>query len=476
MRYEDRMSDFDRIMWVIEKNPLLRSTITAITVLDRTPERARVMHRVDRATRNIPRLRQRVVWNPYSIAPPRWEFDQNFDLSYHVRFVSAGRRNTFDDVIAFVEPMVMQSFDRDRPLWEFVVIEDLIDGQAALITKLHHTITDGIGAVRLLLELVDLEPEPLDEPDMPPEPDIVVLNQMQRFRGALRHEAQRQKALVHSGFEVVDRLREDPATTTRGAAAVVGSVGRAARSGIKPLSPVMQGRSTSSSLHTFDVEVRALKAAARVAHAKLNDALVVAVANGLNRYHTAMGAPVERLRMGMAINKRFADRADRSGNEFVPARFEVPIAIEDPIEHMRAMRDLIRAQRAEPMLSLMEPLASFVSRLPRFVVTNLFTAALSGQDFNVSNVPGADIEVYFAGSTVVAQYPIGPLGGAAVNVTLLSYLDTAYIGLNLDRAAITEIDLFVDCIQHGLEAVVQAGKPARKPARKPAPSRARTPR
>jgi diacylglycerol O-acyltransferase len=118
----------------------------------------------------------------------------------------------------------------------------------------------------------------------------------------------------------------------------------------------------------------------------------------------------------------------------------------------------------------MEPLASLVSRLPRFVVTNLFSAALSGQDFNVSNVPGADIEVYFAGSTVVAQYPIGPLGGAAVNVTLLSYLDTAYIGLHLDRAAITEIDLFVDCIQQGLEAVVDAG---RKPARKQARSRAK---
>ena len=43
MRYDDRMSDFDRIMWVIERNPLLRSTITAIIVLDQTPDRARVM-------------------------------------------------------------------------------------------------------------------------------------------------------------------------------------------------------------------------------------------------------------------------------------------------------------------------------------------------------------------------------------------------------------------------------------------------
>jgi len=467
MRYDDRMSDFDRIMWVIERNPLLRSTITAIIVLDQTPDRARVMRRVDRATRSIPRLRQRVAWNPYSIAPPRWEFDPNFDLSYHVRFSSAGAYNEFEDVIALTETIVMQSFDRDRPLWEFDVIEDLVDGQAALIVKLHHTITDGTGAVKLMLELLDIEREPAHEPVMPPPPEFVALKHAQRLGSAVRHELGRQGALVRRGFETVDRLREDPSNTTLDALAVVGSVRRAARSGIKPLSPVMHARSTSSSLHTFDVEIGALKAAARLADAKLNDALVVAVANGLNRYHCAMGAPVERLRMGMAINTRSPERTDRSGNDFIPARFEVPIAVDDPIEHMRTIRDLIRSQRAEPMLSLMEPLAGVVSRLPQFVVTNLFTAALSGQDFNVSNVAGVDFALFFAGAQIVAQYPIGPLGGAAVNVTLLSYRDTAYIGVNLDRAAVTDIDLFVDCLHQGLETVVRArGKRTRPRSRR----------
>ena len=461
MRVDDRMSDFDRIMWVIERNPLLRSTITAITLLDRMPDRARVIRRVDRATRVISRLRQRVVWNPYSIAPPRWEFDPHFDLSYHVRFVSAGRNGSFDDVIALVEPMVMQSFDRDRPLWEFVVVEGLANGEAALIAKLHHTITDGVGAVNLMHELIDLEADPVAEPEMPPEPDVVVLNQRQRFHDAVRHEAQRQRALLRRGLEVVDRLREEPASTTRDAIAVAGSVGRAARSGIKPLSPVMQARSTSSSVHTFDVPVDALKAAARVADAKLNDALVAAVANGLRRYHDAMGAPVERLRMGMAISNRSPELAQGQGNAFIPARFEVPIGFDDPVEHLQVVRDLIRAQRAEPLLSLIEPLSGLVSRLPRTIVTNVLAAALSGQDFNVSNVPGANIELFFAGTKIVAQYPIGPLGGAAINVTLLSYLDTAHIGLNVDRAAVTDIELLVDCIEEGIDAVVAVGRPRR---------------
>jgi len=68
--FGDRMSDLDRIMWTIEQNPLLRSTITSVIVLDRCPDRDRIDARIDRASRRIPRLRQRVVTNPYSLAPP----------------------------------------------------------------------------------------------------------------------------------------------------------------------------------------------------------------------------------------------------------------------------------------------------------------------------------------------------------------------------------------------------------------------
>ncbi len=80
MRFENRMSDADALMWTIEKDPLLRSTITSVAVLDQSPDRDRLVESVDRATRLVPRLRQRVVSNPMSIAPPRWEFDPNFDI------------------------------------------------------------------------------------------------------------------------------------------------------------------------------------------------------------------------------------------------------------------------------------------------------------------------------------------------------------------------------------------------------------
>src|SRR5262245_49983788 len=89
VRFEHRMSDSDALMWHIEKDPLLRSTITIVWWLDRMPDRERLEDRIERATRLIPRLRQHVVSNPYSIAPPRWEIDPHFDRRFHVRWMHA---------------------------------------------------------------------------------------------------------------------------------------------------------------------------------------------------------------------------------------------------------------------------------------------------------------------------------------------------------------------------------------------------
>ena len=59
MRFEERMSDADALMWTIEKDPLLRSTITAVALLDRSPDPGRLVESLDRATRLVPRLRSR---------------------------------------------------------------------------------------------------------------------------------------------------------------------------------------------------------------------------------------------------------------------------------------------------------------------------------------------------------------------------------------------------------------------------------
>jgi len=460
MHYESRMSDSDALMWNIEKDPILRSTITVVATLDRAPDRQTLLERVERGSRLIPRMRQRVVGNAYSIAPPRWEVDPNFDLRYHVRFLRAGGAGTLQDVLDIAEPMGVQGFDRARPLWELAVVEGLEDDRAAMVYKVHHAITDGVGGMQMVMVLLDLErdPAPTDE-ELPPAPAAEPLGPLARTVDALGHVRRRNLGIARrTGGNVTGaatKALSDPLSVAQGVGAAVGSAARLLAPAPAPLSPIMTERSLSRRFQTLTFPLSDLKAAAKVAGGTLNDAFVAGVASGLRRYHERHDAPVEALRMTMPINVRTEDTAELAGNQFVPARFVVPVAIEDPVEHMRAVHDLVDQQRKEPALSLVEPLSIVLNRLPTTAVTALFGSMIKHMDFTTSNVPGAPIPMYIAGAKVEQMFPFGPLAGVALNVTLISNIDECCIGVNSDMAAVPDPEVLLECLQESFEALLK---------------------
>ncbi|MEY2404996.1 MAG: diacylglycerol O-acyltransferase / wax synthase [Acidimicrobiaceae bacterium] len=462
MRFENRMSDADALMWTIEKDPLLRSTITSVAVLDQSPDRDRLVESLDRATRLVPRLRQRVVANPMSIAPPRWEFDPNFDIAYHLRWMKAPGDGGLRALLDVAQPIAMQGFDRARPLWEFVVVDGLAEGRAGLIIKVHHAITDGVGAVKIAMHLFDLERDvSLDRGPMPEEPTIHVMNQLERVRDALDHERRRQTGIARRSAASITTAAAGAAADAPGAlrqlGATVASIGRMLAPATTPLSPIMTGRSLSVHFETITVPLAELKSAAKKAEGKLNDAFVAGITGGLRRYHQKHGADVEALRMSMPINIRNDDTADLAGNQFAPARFTIPIAIDDPIDRMRATRKLVALQRGEPALSLAAPLAGILYRLPASVTTGVFGSLLRGIDFVTSNVPGVPIPVFFGGARMEAQFAFGPMSGSATNITLLSYLDEVQIAVNTDPAAIPDPQVFLACLLEGIDEIRKVG-------------------
>lgn len=454
IRYEQRMSDSDALMWAIEKDPLLRSTITAVSLLDRPPDRARLEDRLERGTRLIPRLRQRVVGNPFSLAPPRWEVDPHFDLRYHLRWVNAGGAATMRTVLDLAEPIAMQGFDRARPLWEFYVVDGLENGGAALIQKIHHSITDGVGGVKLAMTLFDLERDASLEGDpMPDPPEVHVLSAAERLADAAGHVVRRQLGIARRSAGTFARaashVAADPSAATRELTDLAGSLTRLLAPATTPLSPVLTGRSLSVHFDTIALPLDDLKRAAKAAGGKLNDAFVAAVLGGLAHYHRRVGAPVDELRMTMPISIRSEDTSALAGNQFVPARFRVPLLHDDAVERMQVVRELVAAQRAEPALALTEPLAGLLNRLPTSMTTQLFGSMLKGVDFVTSNVPGAPIPVYFAGAQLTGQFPFGPLSGSAANITLLSWADQVCVGVNVDPAAAPDVELFHDSLRTG---------------------------
>lgn len=454
MRFEARMSDMDALMWGIEKDPLLRSTITAVAVVDRTPDRDRLMDKIERGTRMIPRLRQKAVSPPFSVAPPAWVVDPNFDLSYHLRWVRAAGDGSLRSLLQIAEPVGMQGFDRARPLWEFTVVEGLADGRAALIQKIHHSVTDGVGGMKLAMMLLDLEREPaaVDEP-MPDAPAAQAVSRWALLWDGIAHEQRRQAGILNRSLAQVREAVGRPLDTGRAAVEGAASLARLLAPAFEPLSPIMKDRSLSVRFDTVAAPLGELKAAAKKADGRMNDAFVAAVAGGLRRYHRRHDAPVEALRMSMPINIREGAGEALAGNQFVPARFEVPLVHDDPIERMRALRTLIRSQRDEPALAFTEAVAGILNRLPTSLTTQVFGSMLRGIDFVTSNVPGAPIPVFIAGAKVEANFAFGPLAGAATNVTLLSYQDEVHVGVNMDPAAIPDTDVFMDCMREGFEEI-----------------------
>jgi len=454
MRFEQRMSDSDALMWGIEADPLLRSTIIAIAVLDQAPDHEQLMAKVHRGTLDIARLRQRAVSPPWRVAPPRWVVDPNFDLRYHVRFTNAVGDGSLRSLLDFAAPIAMQSFDRARPLWEFTVVEGLANGQAALIQKVHHAVTDGVGGMKMAMMLLDLERDPApssDEP--PPAPEPETYSPIELLRDGLAHERRRQLGIAQRSVGDARAAAARPLDTMRSAAMGAASLARMLRPVFAPMSPIMTGRSLSARFDVVSAPLGEMKAAAKKADGRLNDAFVAAIAGGLARYHERHGVPVEALRMSMPINIRAADSEVMGGNQFVPVRFAVPMNIADPLERMRQVRELVATQRAEPALAFTEAVAGILNRLPTGMTTQLFGGMLKGMDFVTSNVPGAPIPVFLAGAQVTANYALGPLSGAAINATLLSHLDDVFVGINSDPAAVPDPEVLTECLEEGFAEV-----------------------
>lgn len=455
-RFDVHMSDSDALMWNIEKDPLLRSTIVTVLLLDHAPDWNRVVEKIERGTWLIPRLRQRIATPLLRMGPPQWSGDANFDLRYHLRRVKACEP-TFEAVLDLARTSAMAGFDRARPLWEYTVVEGLEGGKSAMILKVHHSMTDGVGGMKLLLMLFDFEREPetvaaLDRVDAVP-----IFGPLDLVLGALGHNQRRVLGIARRGLiesiGVARAVVNDPVTTIQEALRAAGSVVRFLKPATDPHSPIMQARTLARQLHTLEVPLDSLKRAAKTVGGSLNDSFVAAVLGGLQRYHEFHGASVEDLRMVMPINLR-ADGAALGGNHFTPARFLVPLTIKDPGERIVAVGRLTREVRDEPAVHLTDALAGILNQLPTTITTALFGSMLKGADFVTSNVPGAPFEIFSGGAALERMYAFAPLAGAAINVTLLSNCGTCCIGVNVDSVAVPDSETFLRCLQEGFAEIL----------------------
>lgn len=458
------MSDLEALMWRLEEDPHLSSTFANISFFDRPPDPVRLRERLWRATRLVGRLRRRVVEPPLGQAP-YWEDDPEFDLDHHLRFLTLPPGATDADVRRLAVEMVVLPFDRARPLWEFTVFEGLPGGRAAMVQKLHHTITDGVGGVRMSVEFIDLErdappPPPLDDgpPEPPATPAAPGTPPWEAARDLLGSVTRRGVDAANTIAGSVTEWVRDPAHTVEQLAGLSADTAETVRSLGRQLavldghrSPIWTARSLDRGLETFEIPLASVKEAAGRHGVSVNDVFVAAAAGGAGAYHRRRGVEVAELRMSMPVN----NRKDRSvgGNSFTPTRVLVPTSA-DTIERLASIHDRLSVTKAEKAMQLTASVAGLANLVPKPLLVRLFRQQVATVDFATSNVRAAPFDLFIAGALMEANYPIGPTGGTAWNLTTMSYRGNLDIGLHVDAAAVEAPAELAEDIQSEFRTII----------------------
>jgi WS/DGAT/MGAT family acyltransferase len=464
LEYDEWMSESDSVLWHIERDPLLRSTITSVWFLDSAPDRRRMDAVVERIVTRIPRLHQRVVDEQPGVAPPRWVDDPDVDLDYHYSWARLpGRQATNRDVLDHAQRLAARAFDKDRPLWELCVVDDLPGERAAFVMKVHHAIADGLGMVQLLAHMVDLEADPtddaasaeLDESAVPAAHHVVspiwAIPGARALSHRIANEARTGARIGRASLRTAGELLRNPVGTIGQLGRTTSSIARVVKPATSPLSPLMTGRSLNTRFDAISIGFDDFKAAARAAGCTLNDVFVATTLDALRRYHDELGVPCDQVRMNMPISVRGGEGEHRFDNQFVPARMTLPLAAGPVDERLATVRSLLTEVRAEPALPHVNDISGVISRLGPAAAVSVLGAMLKGVDITTSNVPGPPFPVYMAGAKVEEFYAFGPLAGAAINVTLFSYDGRVHLGVNSDRAAIVDHDLFLRCLGDAID-------------------------
>jgi len=467
---DPELSPFEIVMWRVDVDRRLRSTMMAVEVLDDLPDWDRLVEAHRWAARMAPRLRDRIVAPLWGAGTPHWEPDPDFELNYHLRRIRLPEPGTWRVLFETAEQIAMTPLDPQRPLWEAVLVEGLEGGRAAFLIKLHHAIGDGLGVTQLLSGLHSRTREHTEDKPWPPEPALTRPRTAgEALARQVREDVTATVSALGSGARAAghglgDVLRA-PRASVRSALDWVSSARRVLSPPEAPPSPLLAERNGSWRFRALDVELADLRAAAKAVGGSLNDAYLAALLGAFRRYHEEMGHPVDpgtTMPVSVPVSVRRADDA-AGGNHFAPGRLAGPVGIMGAAERVAAVSSAMRQVRAEPALESADVLSPLLARLPGAVVSELVGDMTRSNDLQASNVPGLREDVFLAGARIERIYPFAPLPGCAAMITLLTHGTTCCVGANLDAAAVRDPDLFARCLADGFDEVLALAPDARRP-------------
>ncbi len=405
----------------------------------------------------VPRFRQRVIDVPFGLDNPYFVDDPDFDLDRHVgrlALPSPGGQAELEDLIG---RMVSRPLDATRPLWDLVCVEGLADGRWAYVGRAHHVLVDGVGGNDILLQLLDLTPEPRDvpPPDEPFDPAPIPSP-----AAVLRHAAAGQARWPSRVAGTVKRTAEVAYDVARWSLSRPEDHGHLRVLGPRTFLNGPVGPDRQVAFGRLPLE--RVKAVKNEVGCTVNDVVLAITGLGLRAFLAEHGEePDKGLVAAVPISIRKAD--DPAGGNQVSG---MTVPLFDDVADARAQLEAV-ARATRPAKEQLGAVAAAVltdwseHAVPAVAAQAFRFYSRMGlarrhppiANVTLSNVPGPPVPLYLAGSRLEAMFPIGPvIHNQRCNLTVVSYLDTMFLGAVADASHVPPIAGLVghleDAVKH----------------------------
>ena len=421
----------------------------------------------------VPLLRRRLVEVPLGLDQPYWIEDPDFDIEFHVRELALPAPGNDRQLAEQAARLHARPLDRSRPLWEIYLIFGLRGGRAAIYSKIHHAAIDGVSGNDILAALLDLSPADRTLPDPPPrrtERQPAAVELLARSAVSLTRHPLRAARLS------VDLLRSAPALVASPAwprlplvDRLLGRDGEAilSRPGLRaPPTPFNRSITQHRRWGFCDLALAEIKSVKNALGVTVNDVVMALCAGALRRWlidHDAL--PDDPLIAAVPVSVRTEEQQGTHGNRVSMMLAVLPTQLADPRDRLQAVHQAMRAAKEQhdalpanlladvtqfAMPALAGQAARMAARLRLVERASLFNLI-------ISNVPGPNVPLYYAGAELLAYYPLSAIvDGQGLNITAMSYRDTLFFGVIACRELVPDVDRLTAYLEEELRVLTQS--------------------